>query len=759
MTLQKPLTAPPLTQSSAYGSAEEADHFERAVKPGIDLVVLLRILRIRKEIIFGTAFAVIALTLIIIFQLTPLYSATSVVMLDQRRNSVEDVSAVLSGMPTDQAGVQNQVQILTSRELAGHVIDKLNLKDDPDYSAELRSWSNYLKFLSPFSWFGGKTRSDASEAEEQRNKFIDHFEKRVTVTPIGLSTAIKVTYEAPDAGDAARIANAIADAYVEDQLNAKFEAAQKATGWLADRIQELSKQAQTAQSAVQQYRAANNLTETATGGSVVDEQMSAISGQLVVARSDLAEKQATYEHVAALQKQGRAADITQVVSSELIGTLRGQEADLARQEADLSSKYGPRNPKMLDIQSQKANLEAKIGEEIDRIVQSVQNEVQIAQAHVASLEGSLSHIEGQSGQQNQLKVKLSALESSAASAKSMYEAFLSKLNQTQDQQGIQTPDARIISRAEVPLYASYPNKLLAMGVAVPAGFLLGLMFAFMMERLDSGFRTSYQVESLLGLPVLATIPEIMPKDNKANEKGSKVLNTQHGAADRVIDRPMSSFSEAIRGLQLAITLSNVDVKPKVIAVTSSVPGEGKTTLAVSLARLSARSGLKTVIVDGDLRRPMVATTMGFSEKPTAGVVEAVLGTLSLDQCFLKDTRSDALILPCAQKPVSPSDFLSSHAFANLMENLKKAFDVVIIDSAPVLPVNDTKILGQLVDTMLFVVRWEKTAREGVSNAIRALHDVHAPVAGIALTRADMARFQYYSYGYQDYYYYNKYYHE
>jgi len=748
MTVQKAFPPPQIDASQIYPDGGATEHAAHNATPGIDLVVLLRILRVRREVILGTAAAVVALTLIILSQLTPLYSASSIVMLDQQKNNLEDLSSVLSGMPTDQAGIQNQVQILTSRDLAEHVIDKLNLKDDPEFHGAANSWTSGLAHLNPFSWFGAgsKTQADAQAIDRERNALIDHFEKRLTVAPIGLSTAIKVTYEAPDAQQATRIDQAVADAYVEDQLNAKFEATQKATGWLSDRIQELSRQSQAAESAVQQYRAANGLTETATGGSVVDQQMSEISGQLVIAKSDLAVKQATYSHVAALAREGRAADISEAVASPLIATLRGQQADLIRQEADLSSKYGPRNPKMLQIQSQKANLDAKISEEVNRVVQSVANDVTIAEAHVGSLESSLNHIEGQSGQQNQLKVKLTALQSAASSAKSMYEAFLSKLNQTQDQQGIQTPDARIISRPAVPLSPSYPNKILVLGVAVPAGFLLGLMFAFLMERLDSGFRTSYQIENTLGLPVLATIPEL------GALKNGEIVD----AAARVIDRPMSSFSEAIRGLELALTLSNVDKKPKVIAVTSSVPSEGKTTTAVSLARLAARSGLTVAIVDADLRRPSVAKTMGL-DALELGIVEAVSGTHTLDQCLAQDPRSSAFVLPCIKKPVSPADILGSMAMRQLISNLSKAFDLVIMDSAPVLPVHDTKILAQLVDTILFVTRWEKTPREGVSNALRSLEDVHAHVAGIALTRADMKRFQYYSYGYQDYYYYNKYY--
>jgi len=747
MTLQKPLSPSAPNGLPVYPVSEQADLATPRPAHSVDLAVLLRILRVRREIILGTAAAVIVLAVVVLFQLTPYYSASSVVMLDQRKNSIEDVSSVLSGLPTDPTGVQNQVQILTSRDIAGRVIDKLDLKNNRFFQPA-KSWTDYLAALNPASWFPSrdKVRNDVLGLNNARNRLIDKFESHLTVAPLGLSTAIRVTFELPDPYDAAMVDNAIADAYVEDQLNAKFEATQKATKWLADRIQDLSKQSQAAEEAVQQYRAANGLTETQNGGSVVDQQMSAISAQLVAAKSDLAEKEATYSHISALARAGHAADISEAVSSPLIAQLRNQEADLIRQEADLSSKYGPRNPKMLDLESQKTNLESKINEEVERVVRSVANNVAIAQAQVGSLENSLKQIEGQSGEQNKLRVKLAALQSTAASAKSMYEAFLSKLNQTQDQQGIETPDARIISRAEIPVRPSYPKKLLVLGVAVPMGFLLGLMIAALLERLDSGFRTTYQVENVLGLPVLATIPEVPPptRGEPAN------------AADRVIDKPMSSFSEAIRGLHLALSLSNVDKQPKVVVVTSSVPGEGKTTLAVSLARLGARSGLKTIIVDGDLRRPTVASTLGLRD-PRYGVVEAVTGSQPLDHCFAKDPRSDALALPCVRKPASPSDVLSSQAMRQLIQNLAKAFDLVIIDSAPVLPVNDTKILSQIVDSVLFVTRWEKTPREGVANALRSLTDAHAPIAGIVLARADMSRFQYYSYGYQDYQYYNKYY--
>ena len=204
---------------------------------------------------------------------------------------------------------------------------------------------------------------------------------RLSVDPIGLSTAMKITFESDDPGKAAQIANAFANAYVEDQLEAKFEATQKATQWLSGRIGELSHEAQAADSAVQQYKAEHNITTTANGLSVVDQQIAEINSQLTLARTDLAEKQSSYSRLAELARAGRAANSAQVMASPVIAALRAQESVLNGQMADLSSKYGPRHPKILDLQAQKATLDSKIAEEVQRVVDSAKNDVEVSQSH------------------------------------------------------------------------------------------------------------------------------------------------------------------------------------------------------------------------------------------------------------------------------------------------------------------------------------------------------------------------------------------
>ena len=589
----------------SHESASEPDNANPSLHQDSRIHVhdLLRVVRTRWPLIAGTVAIFMALTLIVLFELTPLYTAHAVVMLDQRKNNVADLNAVLSGLPTDPTSIQNQVQILTSRGLAARVVERLRLDQDPEFNRKLSGWFQFFGALVPTAWFQNaiSTKTTAEEIIDEKDDVIDRFEKRLSISPIGLSTAIDIGFDSIDPEKSSRITNAVADEYVEDQLNAKFEATQKATQWLSTRIQGLAQQVQGAEAAVQQYKAENNIAESADGNSIVDQQMASVSGQLVLAKSDLAEKEANYGRVSSLVRSGRAADVSQVVSSPLIATLRGQETDLGRQEADLLTQYGPRHPKILEMESEKKNLEGKVGEEVQRVVQTVASDVAIAQANVSSLQASLTQLEARSQVQSKASVKLKALESAASSSRGMYEAYLGRLKETQGQEGIQTPDARVISAAELPDSPSFPNKILVLGLALPGSLFLGFMLAYMVEGWDSGFRTSARVEATLGLPVLSTIPEI----------ASSNLNADGTAADFVIDKPMSSFSEAIRGLQLGLSLSNVDAKPSVIVVCSSVPGEGKTTIAISLARQEARNGKKVLLVDGDFRRPTIAKTSRF----------------------------------------------------------------------------------------------------------------------------------------------------
>jgi exopolysaccharide transport family protein len=728
-----------------------------------------QVARIRARLIIAAATAIFLIITLVDLALTPLYRGTAVVMVDERQNKVVNVEDVLSGLPTDQASILNQVQILESRELAWRVISKLGLDQDPEFNTALhKSWISYLAWLNPLSWLpngSGEFLSPEEKREKTKDSIIGEFEKKLGVSQLQLSTALEIDFESESPSKAAKITNAIADAYVEDQLNAKFEATVKATQWLSSRLGELADQSRKAQDAVENYKAKNHITEVVgpQGSglvSVLDQQINALNTQLVQARTDVAQAAANLERVRSLVSSGHAAEVTQVVGSSLIGQLIQQQAQLIENEAQLSTRYGPKDPKMLDLQAEKRDLDAKIAEETSHVVGTAENDLAIARSRENSLQISLNQLESQSQDQGVARVKLRELEADAASSQALYDTFVARSKETQQQEGLQIPDARIISHSAIPTRASFPNHPLVLGIGLVAALFSGLAMAFVLERLDHGFRTTSRAEQVLGYPVLSTLPDVAMNQLSVRPTplGSGGDRSVDGSvADLVVDRPLSSYSEAVRALQLAISLSDVDNAPKVVLITSSVPGEGKTTTALSLARHVAQTGLKVVLVDADLRRPAVQAAAKL-DAPQYDLIDLLKRDATLEQALIKDPKSNVAILPAGKHVKNAPDLIESLAMANLIANLRATFDLVILDSAPILPVTDTKILSRLADAVLFVVRWEQTPRDAAAEAVKALRDVHASIAGVALTRADTKRFHYYSFGYGSYYYsYAKYY--
>jgi polysaccharide biosynthesis transport protein len=660
---------------------------------------LVPVARERSRLILTTVLAVLLVVVIVLLVWPSSYSASAVVMLDPRKNNVADMSAVVSELPTDPASVQNQIQILTSRDLAGLVIERLGLDQDPEFNAALKP-SLLSQILA----------SPDSSPQEARNAEIGVFLKHLSVEAVGLSTAISITFTSRDPEKSARIANAIADAYIETEMDANLATSQAATHWLTERIRELSRQVQAAESNVQAYKAEHDLNETADGTSVVDQQLTAINAQLVEARSDLAEKQANSNRIAALMKSGQAADISQIVASPLIMQLREQEAGVIGDEAQLTSKYGPKNPKLIAVESQKRDLQDKIDLEVNRLAGSVANDVAVARAHVGSLQASLQQVEAQATDQNMARVRLKALEANATSTRTMYEAFVVRLRETQSPIGIS--EARVISHASAPQYPSSPPRLLLLGAALPAGVLLGLLLALLAERFGAGMRPvlSGAIERLRAIPVLAQIGGIATVR----------------AADQILDWPDAPFAQGIAMLAGRIA----EARPQVVAITSSVPGEGHSEVAAALARAAALMGRRVVVLDGNLRGPAVARALGLGASPN-GLMEVLAAKAPLSRALQKDSRSNAFVLSPTWRPRDAAQVLASPQMAGLIAHLRRTCDLVLIDTPPLLAAPEARFLTGLADAVVLVVREDRTPPQAVAQAADALT---AKPLGLVLAR-------------------------
>lgn len=646
---------------------------------------LLQLLRKRGRTILKIAAGVVLLTTLAVLVLPSRYSTTAVVMLDTRRNNVTGRSEVLSELPTDPASVQNQIQILTSRDLAAAVIDRLGLARDREFNPALSS--SVLNLFAP-----------ARDAAAQRSAVVDRFLKHERVEAEGLSTAVSVTVWAGDPEKAARIDNALVDSYIASQIAQKTEAARLTTRWLGSRIAQLARQVQDGDAAVQSYKAANGLNDSGQGTqSLVDQQLSTINSQLIQARADLAQKEAANSHVRALMNSGRAAEVSQVVASPLIVQLRQQQAEAIRNAADIETRYGAKHPKRIAAESALRDLDSKIEQEAERIAGSVANDVAVARAQIESLENSLAAARAQSNVQNLARVKLRALEASAASTRAMYESFVTRLREAQDQESVTTPDARIISHASVPAAPSFPPRALMLAASIPAGLLLGLLCALIMERTSAALRSPNAANPRpIAAPVVAVVPGARDPD----------------AADKVIAAPSAPFSRAVLGLADRLAAAPISSRPRTILVSGSHPQDGLASIAVGLARALALIGNNVVLVDADLTRSAAARLMGFGAI-SSGLTEVLRGGAPLSRAIANDKMSAVVVIGQAQPAASRKiDWHSAGARA-LFQHLSQSADFVIVHAPTHL---DMLPLLAIAECVLFVgaagdeTSLERTAR-------------------------------------------------
>ncbi|MBV9979062.1 polysaccharide biosynthesis tyrosine autokinase [Bradyrhizobium sp.] len=659
---------------------------------------LLLLAHRRNPLILTVAAACVALAAVVLLLLPTLYSASAVVMLEQRKNNVAGVSAVLSELPTDPASVQNQIQILTSRDLASQVVDKLDLEHDSEFAG------------SGFHLFGGDA---AADPVVQHERVVTKFLGRLSVENEGLSTALTITFKASTGEKAARIANAVAESYVQSQLDAKSMATREATDWLEGRVHELSREVQAADAGVERYKALHNLSDSANGTPLIEQQINTLSTQLVQAKADLSQKQATFSRVDTLARSGHGADISQAVASPLIIQLRSQEADLIRSEAELTTKYGPKHPKLIAVQSQKHDLEQKISDEVARLGGALSNDVSVAQAQVAALENSLANVERQAQAENLMRVKLKTLQVNAASAHSIYEAFVARLHTIQDQSMIEAPDAHIISHAAVPNAPNSPRRMLILAASIPIGLLLGLLAALLTERLGQGVPRQHAAQP--PIPVLAELPGV----------------SHPRAADLIVDWPTSPYALAIARLTSSILYGAQRGGPRTILVTSPQAGEGAPTVALSLARSAAAQGRRVVVVDANMAKPAVAPLVGYRAVRN-GMAEVLAGRAPLSRALLKDTRSNVLLLspsPVAGKMLGR---LSSARMAQLIRHLARVSDLTIINAPPALGSTALQFLARQADAVMLVARADVNPRPDVMQAVEILARIPAPPIGMVL---------------------------
>lgn len=705
-----------------------------------------------KYLILGCWLLFIVPTVLILQQTTRLYTSEAEIIVEG-----PEASDLLSGSGANvnyrfsDAIMPTEVSVLSSLTLSQRVIDRLELFKDPEFNPALRetsALSTFFSWLSPIRWLAALSQQPASpgaaeisateKEHQQRVAVLQAFQSRLSAQFKRRSFIITVAFTSESRQKAAQIANAIADAYVTDRLEASFENARRVTAWLGERLSGLRKDVNEAESAVEEYRAAYGLRRKSDSGSTINEQqLSELNSRLVIARSDLAQKQARMDQIRNLQQSHGSLEATaDVLQSPLIQRMREQQTTIQREMSEALKTYGERHPRIVGYRADLAELSGRINEEMRKISDSISNEVAVAVAGVRTLERELGALRTQSNTAGGAEVRLRELERQAETSRQLYEAFLSRFKRDAEQDSVKRANARVISQAQTPSGSSYPRPVQTLSVISILAVALGIAITFLIDHLDSAIRSSDEAEIMAGVPTLAVLPSL-------RTRGDDI-------AKHLIDKPRSAVADALRGLRIALKIGlEEQARAPVVAITSSTPKEGKTFLATGLAVTWGRAEGNVLLIDGDIHRPRLHNMLGCTNEQ--GLVQVLSGGATVDDVIVRGVSQGLDLLP-AGRMTNVADLISQERIEAIIDPLRDRYSHIIIDGPPVLAIADSRILARAADRVIYLVRWNTTPRDAVRNGLKLLRETRAPVFGTVLSQVNRRRHARYDYGdYGSYY--------
>jgi exopolysaccharide transport family protein len=730
---------------------------ERGSDPTVDLRELVRILRRRWTILAAAPIGLATLALFYVLTATTLYTATATVLVDPRRSTAiesNQSAMTLSNFGTDDATIESETLLIQSIAILQRVVEKLKLTDDPEFVPNPGLLDPIKRLFSSGGHSAGASREDAAEARS-----VDILQRRMKVTRQGTTFLVDINVSSESPRKAAMIANAVAEGYFEEQVRAKYEATRIASNWLNGQIDGLKSRVGASEKAVEDFRSANNLT-VSQGVTVNDQQITDLNNQLIAARVQTAEARAKFDQIQQLTKAGSdPGGINAAISSDMITRLRTQYAEIAKNEADLLSKYGPRHPLVANVHAQLRDTQRLINEEIQRIMQSTRHDYDVARSREASLQQSFDQLQGVSSSSGQAQVRLRELQREAEANRTLYESYLARYKETTAQESLQMPDSHVVTKASIPIGPSSPKTGFILGVALTLGLGAGCVLAFLADYLDQRVKTLEQAEKISGVPALAAVPLISAGELAGRAKrGRNELDRYDPKTVRLlpaslqpplmryaIDAPGTFFAEAIRAIRLAIQRT-MRIQPiKVVLVTSAIESEGKTTLAANLAQSIATLGIRTLLIDGDLRNPQL--TRSLCPHADFGLLEVAMGHATPEQAILVDRSTGLSILPStAVKDLDLiTELMFSERMVDVLDHLRHRYELIVIDSPPLVPLVDGRALAELADRIVLALAWDHTPGEVLSHTIDLLSPVYDRILGTVLTRVDLSRLRFYDY--------------
>lgn len=637
---------------------QNSNHVDSFIEEEIDLSQYWKVIHSRKWGIMGLALLITLIVALIVFSMSPVYKAISTLLIEQQQPKLPSIDELYGLAGKDKQYYLTQMELLKSRKLAEHVIHDLKLDSNQEF---LPKEGGFHPLSALKSWLSLGDQGD--EEDHTLDGVVAAFQDRLTVSLIKDTQLITLSFEAESPTLAAKVANALGNIYIDDQMVSRLEMTQKATHWMEQRLEILKAKLEQSEQALQSYKEINGLIDVKGVSTLTAQELDELTSQLVIARAKYGE---------------------------------------------LAKHYGAKHPKLI-----------------------------AAKSEFRAAEKQLMHSKSKIQNIGRKEVKLRELQRQVKSNRQLYDTFMDSLKEASQAVDLQTSNARISDPAVAPIKPIKPKKGMIIGLAFFASLMLGVLLAFLFEALDRTFKGPSDIEHKLDQAMLGVLPLI-----NANVKDRK------SQAIAMLDDGNSSYTEAMRTIRTGLILSSLDNPHKVILVTSSIPGEGKTSVSSNLALAMAKME-KVLLIGADLRRPSLSKV--FSVKSTLGLSNFVAGTSEFSECIhhIEDAGID--FLPCGLLPPNPLELLSSDRFAKTMELLEKNYDRIVIDSPPVQAVSDALVLSKYAKAVVYVVEADKTHEDLVKNGIKRLLQYDAPIAGIILNKFNVDKASKYGYDYSGYY--------
>lgn len=705
-----------------------------------DLKGLLGIIHRRFLLIVFSFVCIFGLVAAWTFSQVPTYRAQTVIQLDTKQVNVVDLGTIFSAMNTNQTSlIDTEVRVIGSKALLSRVAIEQNLVEDPEFNASLRPpktdpvtvLNNSIRGFLNSGGSSGPVRKLTPEEREAQilEGVVATLASKVTVARIGTTYLLTITVSSESPETAARLANEVAEQYRVQQLEEKYNATRKATEWLQLRVSALQEEVEEKERRVETFRAETGLLE-AQGTTLTEQQIAYLTSQRSELQIELDRARARYEAMRRQIDSGAGVEgVSEVINSALINQLKSQRAEILRRVAELETRVGDRHPDLISARNEVADIDRQMMAEMNRIAANLESELRVAESQINSIQGQIGQSSSQLRGNNINLVRLRELERDAETSRVMLEEFLARSKQTREQDSLITADSSVLSAASVPRAPAAPRKLLNLIIGCALGVMFGCGLALLLEMLDSKISSTEDIENTLKTDAIGSVPLI---------RTAGLLGVgQMKPADFLIENPLSAYAESIRYLRAAIAFSDIDSETKTVAITSSLPDEGKTSLTLALGRMSAMSGSRTLVIDGDFRRRQLTEMAGL--KPEIGLVEHLFGAGSLSDAIVKDSKTMLDLLPLSLDGHTPHDVFGTRAFDELLGRLRAMYDLILIDTGPLLLMAEARVVAGKTDKAILIVRWRNTNRSAVRQSLNLLRNFKANLLGVTLNMVDLNR--------------------